>query len=92
MLANQLIMKDKLFMICDCHSLEHQLIFWKPDDKEYSKLYVYPHLIHRGFGRRIVSAFKYIFGYKSRYGAWDEFIFNNENLLKLKTFLNDIEL
>jgi hypothetical protein len=31
---------------------------------------------------------KYIFGYKSRYGAWDEFLLNPEDADKLQDVVN----
>jgi hypothetical protein len=39
-----------------------------------------------GFWRRFVSGMKYIFGYKCRYGQWDEFIFKPEHSKQLREF------
>jgi len=79
-------MDNKEIFICDCHNFEHQLIFWK--DEDY--VYTYVNLLHyQGFWKRLWYGLKYAFGYKSRYGAFDEFLFNPEDLQRLKTFLNE---
>jgi hypothetical protein len=46
-------------------------------------------LVKYGFFVRVKYALKYIFGYKSRFGAFDEFIFKPEDLTKLKEYLKD---
>lgn len=75
-------------LICECHSTEHQMIF--SYDQEVSnewpaEVYAHVHLItHRNIFKRILYAVKYVFGYKCRYGAWDEFIFNKEDVKKLE--------
>lgn len=77
---------DRQTMICDCHSLEHQVIFWF--DEEDGFLYCEPHLTtHRGFFQRLLYGLKYAFGYKSRYGAWDSTIFKEKDLKKLRNYL-----
>ena len=78
-------MERKIF-ICECHSLEHQVIFWF--DEEDNKLYCEPHLVtHRNFLKRLWVGIKYAFGYKCRFGDWDETIFKDEDLKKLYKFL-----
>ncbi len=81
-------MQEELILICSCYSFEHQAIFWKDKDKNYNELYVYIHLASHNFWRRITSAIKYIFGYTSRFGEWDEFIFKEEDIKRLKEFLD----
>lgn len=74
-------------LICQCHSFEHQVIFWL--DEEDGDLYCEPHLItNRGFFKRLWYGLKYAFGHKSKYGAWDTAIFKKEELVKLKNYLN----
>ena len=79
---------ERTMFICECNSLEHQYSFW------YSKedgLYCEPHLkTSLPFIKRFILAIKYIFGYKSRFGAWDEFVFKKEDLAKLKNIINNI--
>ena len=77
-------MEDHKIFTCDCNSFSHQAIFWI--DKDDNRLYVTIHLTtHRNIFKRIVVAIKYICGYKSNYGEYDEFLFKNcdkEKLLK----------
>lgn len=82
-------MKKERILICDCHSFEHQAIFWQ--EPEYgNNLHIYIHLItYRNFFRRLWFGLKYAFGYKSRFSAWDQFIFNDENEKILRDYLNN---
>lgn len=76
-------------LICECHSDEHQiLIHYDDEDRE---VYLHVHLIKRNFWYRLWYGIKYVFGYKSRYGAWDSFIFRKQDGYKLHNasqFLN----
>lgn len=75
-------MTERKILVCDCHSLEHQMAFWY--DEEDKILYCEPHLTtHRNFFQRLWYGIKYAFGYKSRFGAWDEMLIKPEELKKL---------
>jgi len=79
-------MDDELFLLCSCYSYEHQLFLWWDEDEK--SLYAHFHLAtYRGFWGRLWHGIKYAFGYKSRFGAWDQFIFDKKNLEKLNEFL-----
>ena len=67
---------NKLF-ICSCNSVEHQLIMtYFTDDKEvYCNVYLKP---ESNIFKRTWKAVKYIFGHRSIYGDFDEFIFKSE--------------
>ena len=79
---------NELF-ICQCHNTEHQLIFsYFPDS---DNVFVSVHLIPNGFLKRIWSAIKYIFGYRSRYGHFDEFVFNKADVNKLQKVVNHLK-
>ena len=81
-------MKEKEIHICNCNSLEHQLMFWW--DNEDKKLYSYIHLkTDKNFFQRLWHGLKYTFGYKSRFGAWDEFIFSDETEESLLKYLEN---
>lgn len=75
--------------ICECNNVEHQLIFsYFTDEKE---VYVTIHLLPEyNIWNRIIAAFKYIFGYKSRHGNFDEFIFQKEDADKLQSIVNHL--
>lgn len=67
---------EREVLICDCHSAEHQVIF--NYDEEDDDIYIHIHLHNPSFWSRL----KYLFGYKSRYGAWDEIIVSKEDFKK----------
>lgn len=68
-------------VICECGSSEHQLIIRTFDDDE--DVYVDVHLASLPFWKRVKYAFKYIFGYKSQFGAFDEIIINKQEFKQL---------
>lgn len=76
-------MNNDIF-ICSCHNTEHQLIFSYDED---GIVYVTTHLTSKSFWKRIINGIKYIFGHKSKYGHFDEFIFNPEDINKLENIL-----
>lgn len=69
-------------LICDCSSREHQIII--EHDNEDNLIYCHIHLVKHGFWRRLKAGLKYIFGYKCRYGQWDEFILKPEHANQLR--------
>jgi hypothetical protein len=79
---------ERLTFICECHSLDHQVSFWY--DEEYDQLYCEPHLTtSNNFFDRVCIATRYIFGYKSTYGAWDSTIFKTKDMVALRQFLEE---
>lgn len=84
---------EKELILCSCGSVEHQLIIShdvvSETEPEFDDVYVSIHLsTYRGFWKRLVYAVKYIFGYKSRYGAFDEIILEPDDHEKLQTVVN----
>lgn len=76
--------KQDLF-ICACHSVEHQLIMSYSTDDDFKEVYCSVHLKpERNIFKRIWYALKYIFGHRSIYGDFDEFIFKPEDANKLQ--------
>jgi hypothetical protein len=75
-------------LICDCHSTEHQMVFYH--DPENKLFYCHVHLIKYGFWIRFKHAIKYLLGYKSRYGAWDEFIISKDHLPHLRAIVDKL--
>ena len=76
------------FFICQCNSAEQQLIFSYFTDDKFGDVYVTVHLVPDTFWRRIRNAIKYIFGYRSKYGDFDEFIFKKEDANKLQSVVD----
>jgi len=69
------MIRDEEFFLCKCYSSEHQFTFHY--NEEENEIYVSIHLIlHKNIFKRIWVAIKYIFGYTSKFGDWDEFILN----------------
>lgn len=75
--------------ICECHSTDHQMIMLYSEDDGYPMVsYSHVHLNKRPFWERLKYGIKYIFGRKSRYGAFDEFIFNPDDAERLQEVVN----
>lgn len=81
-------MKD--LFVCACYNVEHQIIF--SHDPEWDEIYVSIHLRPDNFFKRIKNAVKYIFGHRSRYGDFDEFVFKKDDIERLKTLLNNVSI
>lgn len=75
---------EKDIIICECNSLEHQMIFHYYEDGGYPTISVSVHLNKQPFIKRIKNAIKYIFGYQSRFGMFDEFIINPKDIDKFE--------
>lgn len=68
---------------CSCYSDEHLLLLhWFSDDKD--EMYVSVHLKELSFWKRIKLAIKYIFGYKSKFGHFESFVWDREQVCKLE--------
>lgn len=86
-----IIMKQHT-LICSCHSTEHQMVIYKTSDPLYGpECYVHVHLVKRSFLYRLFYGLCYIFGYKSRYGAWDEFILDPKHIDALEDIVNHLQ-
>ena len=79
-------------IICHCGDCEHQTILqYYPDDDGLDVLTLNTHLKGwEGFFRRLWHGLRYAFGYKSRYGAWDEIIIDKDEAVRIHEFLADI--
>ena len=81
--------KEEQIMICECSSVEHQIVFSKFEDDDF--VYCMIHLNKLSFFKRLIHGIKYIFGYKCRYGDFEEFMLGKKNINKLKEIINLIE-
>lgn len=78
--------KEHIF-VCDCHRLDH--MFKLSFDSEDGELYLTCHLnTYNSFFKRIIIGIKYIFGYKSRFGNFDEVVVNVNDKDKLFEIVN----
>ena len=81
-------------LLCECNSSEHQMIMRYFEDDQESTIFVDIHLVKRTFWDRLKYAVKYLFGYKSKYGAWDEIILGPQHIKSLESvvkYLKDSE-
>ncbi len=75
---------------CECFSDEHTLKF--TFDKENKELYTSVFLFnYEPIWKRIWTAIKYVFGYKSKYGDWDSFSMRIEDADKLIGLLEEFK-
>lgn len=72
--------------VCKCGSLEHQVIFqFDPDPGYNDMMYINVHLNpDRPWYRRIGLAIKYIFGYKSSYGHYNEVVLDRAQVERIQ--------
>lgn len=78
---------DNSYIICSCGTPEHLVILTY--DKIEKDIYIQTQLHqYRSFFKRIVTAFKYIFNYTSKYGHWDCTLIDKEQANKIYHFFN----
>lgn len=80
-------------LICDCESVEHQIVIrsFKDDYEEQPEVFLEIHLAKLPLLKRLVYAIKYVFGYQSKYGAFSEFILNKNHIEPLNNVINHLE-
>lgn len=75
-------MKSEKWFVCECESLEHFMVInYEPDFDD--SVYISIHLSHFSLWKRIQMAIAYIFGYKSKYGNFEEILLNKTKLKEL---------
>ena len=84
--------KREEIIICACHSTDHQMVFLYDDDPDWEDVYVHIHLSQsRNFFERLWHGLKYIFGYKSKYGDFDEMILKPQDYIKLQNVVDKLK-
>lgn len=85
----------KEVIVCDCFSIEHQLSFtyvYGDDETDYDVMNLEVHLIsYDSFWKRLRAGIKYIFGHKSIYGEWDNFIVKREDCDKFISYFQKLK-
>ena len=78
--------KIEELVICQCHNAEHQLMFRAEDIDETGEKWVFVdfHLCPIPFWKRLWHGLKYIFGYRCKYGDFDEVVLSKEHADKLQ--------
>ena len=84
-------MENKLVVLCDCSWPEHQTIFTingDPDPK-WAYISIETHLTtYKNLFQRIWVAVKYVFGYRSQYGEWDDVSINHQEAKRIRDFMD----
>lgn len=81
-------METKLLR-CTCSSNEHIMIF--DYDKDFNQIYASVHLRKLSWGKRLIKAIKYLFGYSCEFGNFEEFIIDKTNVSEFKKQFNKIK-
>ena len=83
-------MKDEIneLLICNCSSIEHQLVFSTIADDPDRWVYVHVHLCGCPFFQRLWAGLKYIFGYKCKYGNFEEVILDESHADQLQKIVD----
>ena len=86
-------MMEHEIIVCECESVEHQIIFayfpeYEDDREVYMSIYLHPTY---GFFRRLWAAIKYIFGHRSIYGHFDDVIISQKDSHKLVKILKYLD-
>lgn len=83
---------EELTVRCACHTKDHTVFF--DYDESDGELYLTIHLVDLGggFWQRLWRGLKYAFGYKSRFGDWDELIIRQEDCPKIRALLEKREV
>lgn len=69
---------DKQTFECACHNDEHEFKFILDlDEPDYKAVYLVTFMADGGFWYRLTRAIKYLFGYKCRFGHFDETVIDN---------------
>ena len=80
---------DRSLFICECNSIDHQFVFTLDPDGEWPECYLEVHLgTWRGFWRRLWRGLRYAFGYKSRYGAFDEVTISPSDAVRIRDLMD----
>ena len=74
-------------LVCDCGDVNHQIVIeWFEEDGEF-EIYAEVLLKPRGFWKRLWTGIRYIFGHRSQFGDFDEFIFSKNHIPALETII-----
>lgn len=82
-------MKSQELLICECNSKEHQMIF--DYDDEDKTIYCSIHLCKVPFWKRVTRGIKYIFGYKCKYGNFEEVLIHPGHIDQFRNIIFKLE-
>jgi hypothetical protein len=86
---------DTIIVRCDCHSTEHELSIIPLYDWDDIGTMFYSINVHLAtydnFFKRIWLAIRYVFGYKSKYGHFEEILITDSDVVELGKFFTKHE-
>lgn len=87
---------EETIFICECFSPEHQIVFETQKDiiqdvGEFDTVVMSIHLVKKSFWRRIKVGIKYIFGYKCKYGSFDEVLLQPDDYSKMQKIVDEMK-
>lgn len=74
-------MDKQTLIVCNCSSLEHQMVIDSFEDQP-DDAYISIHLTKHSFFKRLWYGLRYIFGYQCKYGAFEEVIVDKDRLIE----------
>jgi len=78
------------FVICSCNHIDHLLILNLNDENEkYVDCTIEIHLSPLPIFQRLMRAIKYVFGFRSRYGDFDEIVIDRSRALQIRNFFDN---
>lgn len=84
-------MEKPEYFECQCNSPEHLLRLWFDDDPGWPCVYASVFLDNGPWYKRLWAATKYVFGYKCRYGHFDEFVLHPDDADRLISILDRLK-
>jgi hypothetical protein len=86
--------RERLLVLCDCNDPEHQFMLHFDNEDDIGddwprEFYLTNHLPKRGFWQRLVYAWKYLWGWQSKYGAFAEVLLGEKQALEVYNFLDE---
>lgn len=79
---------DTEIILCQCESVDHLMVVFFEEEDNLPIMYCHVHLKSKPWYERLIYGIKYIFGVQSRYGAFEEFIFNPKDKEKIQNIAN----
>lgn len=80
-------MQEKEYFECSCGDMDHILRMCYFKD-ELDTMYVDVHLRQKIWYRRLWQAIKYVFGHRSTFGDFDEFLWNKKEATRVRSLLD----
>lgn len=77
------------FVVCSCNHLDHMIVLNAGIDDKRMDVSIDIHLSPLPWWKRIIHAFGYVLGKRSRYGDFEEIILNREQMYIMSKFCDE---